>query len=79
MKVLAVKTGLGQGKDYFDFESKDPKLELRNGDGLCYHDQQGELVGLQTNRVERLPADSARWRIFPKDAMTALPDLHGHT
>jgi len=80
--VLAVKTGLGQGKDYFDFESKDPALELRNGDGLCYYDQQGELVGLQTNRVERLTdpaakqaADAPRWRIFPKDAMAALPDL----
>jgi putative protease len=51
----------------------DPELTLHNGDGLCYFDLQKELVGLQTNRVEKI-ADG-QWRIFPKDAMSELKDL----
>ncbi len=51
----------------------DPELELHNGDGLCYFDLQKELVGLQTNRVEKL--DAGLWRIFPKDPISGLKDL----
>ncbi|GAB4089349.1 peptidase U32 family protein [Hydrogenophaga soli] len=76
--VASVKTGLGQGKDWFELDADDPALELRNGDGLCYHDLQQELVGLQTNRVERLSGPGVppgRWRVFPKDPMASLKDL----
>ncbi|MCM8750737.1 hypothetical protein NET02_16490, partial [Thermomicrobiaceae bacterium CFH 74404] len=48
------------------------------GDGLCYFDARQQLVGLQTNRVERLGpgADGGvRWRVEPKDAIATLRDL----
>lgn len=51
----------------------DPELQLHNGDGLCYFDLQKELVGLQSNRVEKL--EDGLWRIFPKDPMSGLKDL----
>ncbi len=60
------------GEKSLDLQA-DPELELHNGDGLCYFDLQKELVGLQTNRVEKL--DAGLWRIFPKDAMSELKDL----
>jgi len=40
--------------DSVEIELSDPATELANGDGLCYYDLQKELVGLQTNRVEKL-------------------------
>ena len=64
--------------DSVDLELSDPSLELANGDGLCYYDLQKELVGLQTNRVEKLGkgTDGGRvWRIFPKDPMAGFKDL----
>ena len=64
--------------DSVDLELSDPSLELANGDGLCYYDLQKELVGLQTNRVEKLGkgAEGGRiWRIFPKDPMDGFKDL----
>ena len=63
--------------DHFELRTDDPALTLANGDGLCYWDQQKELVGAQANRVEAL-GDSA-WRVFPKDAMATLHDLRKGT
>jgi putative protease len=78
--VTKVNHGLGHGKDYFELETTDPATVLQNGDGLCYHDLQKELVGLQTNRVEALPsatqgAPTQLWRVYPKDPMTSFKDL----
>ena len=64
-------------KDHFDLMTDDPALQLSNGDGLCYFDQQKELVGAQSNRVEDL-GDGA-WRVFPKDPMAQLHDLRQGT
>ena len=64
-------------KDHFDLMTDDPALQLSNGDGLCYFDQQKELVGAQTNRVESL-CDGA-WRVCPKDPMAQLHDLRQGT
>ncbi|MDO5692414.1 MAG: U32 family peptidase [Pseudomonadota bacterium] len=65
------------GKDHFELMADDAALQLSNGDGLCYFDQQKELVGAQTNRVESL-GDGA-WRVFPKDPMAQLHDLRKGT
>ena len=78
--VTKVSNGLGHGKDFFELETTDPTTVLQNGDGLCYHDLQKELVGLQTNRVEALPATTQgqptqHWRVFPKDPLANLKDL----
>jgi len=64
-------------KDHFDLMTDDPALQLSNGDGLCYFDQQKELVGAQSNRVEDL-GDGA-WRVCPKDPMAQLHDLRQGT
>ncbi|MBY0466820.1 MAG: DUF3656 domain-containing protein, partial [Burkholderiales bacterium] len=66
--------------DFFELETTDAATVLQNGDGLCYHDLQKELVGLQTNRVEALPAaaqgqPTQHWRVFPKDPLASLKDL----
>ncbi len=64
--------------DSVELELSDAAMELANGDGLCYYDLQKELVGLQTNRVEKLGKgqDGGRiWRIFPKDPMDGFKDL----
>src|SRR5574343_2021713 len=58
--------------DSLDIETEAADLVLHNGDGLCFHDLQKELVGLQTNRVEKLGPGAeggALWRVFPKDPM----------
>ncbi len=67
--------------DSVDIEVNDPATELSNGDGLCYHDLHKELVGLQTNRVERIGKGkpAAQWRIFPKDPMAGFKDLRKGT
>ena len=64
-------------RDHFELMADDVALQLSNGDGLCYFDQQKELVGAQTNRVENL-GDGA-WRVFPKDPMAQLHDLRKGT
>ncbi len=64
--------------DCVELETEDPVTELQNGDGLCYLDLQKELVGLQTNRVEKLgqgKEGGTLWRIFPKDPMAGFKDL----
>ena len=76
--VTKVSQGLGHGKDFIELETSNADTVLHNGDGLCYYDQQKELVGLQTNRVEPLPSPAAqpqRWRVFPKDPIASLKDL----
>ncbi len=68
--------------DGVELETEDPGTDLQNGDGLCYHDLQMELVGLQTNRVEKLgpgKEGGTVWRIFPKDPMTGFKDLRRGT
>lgn len=65
------------GKDHFELMADDAALLLSNGDGLCYWDQQKELVGAQTNRVEALGGGA--WRVFPKDPMAQLRDLRRGT
>ena len=64
--------------DSVELEVSDAATELANGDGLCYYDLQKELVGLQTNRVEKLGKGQSGgriWRIFPKDPMAGFKDL----
>jgi putative protease len=64
--------------DSVEIETSDAATELANGDGLCYYDLQKELVGLQTNRVEKLGKGKEGgqvWRIFPKDPMAGFKDL----
>ena len=41
-------------------------VEINNGDGLCYFDQQERLVGLKANRVEGR-------RIYPKEPVQIAP------
>lgn len=64
--------------DCLELETEDPATELSNGDGLCYYNLQQELVGLQTNRVEKAGAGqegATVWRIVPKDPMAGFKDL----
>ena len=64
--------------DSLDIEVEDAATVLHNGDGLCYHDLQKELVGLQTNRVEKLGSGTeggALWRVYPKDPMAGFKGL----
>ncbi len=68
--------------DSLELETSDPATVLHNGDGLCYYDLQKELVGLQTNRVEKLRAGKdggTLWRVFPKDPMLGFKDLRKGT
>jgi putative protease len=60
------------GPNWIELQTTDPDTVLHNGDGLCYYNLQKELCGLAINRAER---NGKRWRLFPKDALTALPDL----
>lgn len=50
------------GKDYFKLA---PEVSVNNGDGLCFIDSQGVLVGVKANRVDQ-------GRIYPKEPV-ALP------
>ena len=64
--------------DSLDIETESADLVLHNGDGLCYHDLQKELVGLQTNRVEKLGPGTeggTLWKVFPKDPMAGFQGL----
>ncbi|HWS05948.1 MAG TPA: DUF3656 domain-containing protein, partial [Burkholderiaceae bacterium] len=56
----------------------DATMVLHNGDGLCYHDLQKELVGVQINRAEPTGA-AGHWRAFPKDPMAGFKDLRRGT
>ena len=56
----------------FELETE-PATVLHNGDGLTYFDRQGELVGLQANRVELI--GPARWRVHPPERCAHYPDL----
>ena len=60
----------------FELETE-PGTVLHNGDGLTYFDRQGELVGLQANRVE--PIGPARWRVHPPERCAHYPDLRPGT
>jgi putative protease len=60
--------------DHLVISTDDAGTVLHNGDGLCYHDLQKELVGLQINRAE--PAGKAgHWKLWPKDPMDGFKDL----
>ena len=67
------------GANWVELELADAATLLHNGDGLCYYDLQKELTGLAINRAERMPGKANRWRVFPKDALAALPDLRRGT
>lgn len=68
------------GAQWFDVEANTP---LHNGDGLTYYTLQRDLVGVQVNRAESLPATgtglsdtlSSLWRVYPREPIAALPDL----
>ena len=66
------------GPNWFEFETDDAAMVLHNGDGLCYHDLQKELVGVQINRAEATGAPG-HWRAFPKDPMASFKDLRKGT
>ncbi|WP_333709244.1 U32 family peptidase [Tepidimonas ignava] len=68
--------------DHLEIETDDPHTELLNGDGLCCFDARNQLLGLQTNRVQRLGPGSAggvRWRIEPKDPIDTYRSLRRGT
>jgi len=44
----------------------DTEMEINNGDGLCFFDRLGNLVGMKANRVEGS-------RIYPKEAVAIEP------
>jgi len=66
---------LQTGPNWVELELTSRYAELHNGDGLCYYDLQKELIGLAINRAELISAKKARWRVFPKDALSTLKDL----
>ncbi len=64
------------GPNWVELETTAPAAVLHNGDGLCFHNLQQELVGLAINRAQR---SGKRWRVFPKDALSGLTDLRKGT
>ncbi|MFY8124598.1 MAG: peptidase U32 family protein [Hydrogenophaga sp.] len=60
--------------DHLEITVDDPTTELNNGDGLCYHDLQKELIGLQINRAEA-GSGAGVWQLWPKDPMDGFKDL----
>jgi putative protease len=66
---LPLGTVTGLGADCFDIEAEAP---LANGDGLTYTHKRA-VVGIQANRVECL--GRRVWRIWPNEALAALPGL----
>ncbi len=62
------------GEKSVDLELTKSETILHNGDGLCYHTLQKELMGLQINRAEPLQK-MGHWRVFPKDPMSSFKDL----
>lgn len=66
------------GPNWVELECASAATVLHNGDGLCYHDLQKELVGVAINRAE--PAGKlGRWRVFPKDPVEGMKDLRKGT
>src|SRR6059058_6233753 len=61
------------GGDKFDVLINAP---MANGDGLNYMHKR-ETVGIQANVVQKLgeDAEGQRWRVFPNEALNALPGL----
>ena len=61
------------GADHFDLLAN---AAMANGDGLNYMHKR-DTVGILANRVEKLgeDAEGQRWRVFPNEAMSALPGL----
>ena len=60
--------------DHLELQTDAAETVLHNGDGLCYHDLQRELMGLQINRAE--PSDTPGvWKLWPKDPMAGFKDL----
>lgn len=51
------------GKNFFTLDSRET---VSNGDGLCFFNRHGQLIGMKVNRV-------ADGRIFPKDAVMPPP------
>jgi len=74
-KYVGVELGtvLKLGADHVDLLTNAP---MANGDGLNYLNKR-TTVGLQANTVQKLgeDADGQRWRVFPNEAMAALPGL----
>ena len=60
--------------DHLELQTDDAQTVLHNGDGLCYHDLQRELVGLQINRAEATDTPGV-WKLWPKDPMNGFKDL----
>jgi 23S rRNA 5-hydroxycytidine C2501 synthase len=62
------------GPDWVEIETDaESRIQLNNGDGLCYYDLHKELIGLAINTAEAL--DGKRWRVQPKDPVAGLKDL----
>ncbi|QDZ27936.1 U32 family peptidase [Noviherbaspirillum sp. UKPF54] len=61
------------GADHFDMTAD---AAMANGDGLNYMHKR-ETVGILANRVEKIGGDDEgqRWRVYPNEAMAALPGL----
>lgn len=74
-KYVGVQLGVVSrvGADHFELAASTP---LANGDGLNYMNKRS-TVGILANRVEKLGVDEEgqRWRVFPNEAMNALPGL----
>jgi 23S rRNA 5-hydroxycytidine C2501 synthase len=66
------------GPDWIELALDKPGTLLHNGDGLCYHDLQKELVGVAINRAEPL-STLGHWRVFPKDPIAGMKDLRKGT
>ncbi|HYD81719.1 MAG TPA: U32 family peptidase [Paucimonas sp.] len=74
-KYVGVELGIVSrvGPDHVDLVTNAP---MANGDGLNYMHKRA-TVGIQANRVEKLgeDAEGQRWRVFPNEAVGALPGL----
>lgn len=74
-KYVGVQLGVvsRMSADHFELVAS---ASLANGDGLNYMNKRS-TVGILANRVERLGEDEEgqRWRVFPNEAMNALPGL----
>jgi len=74
-KYVGVQLGVVSrvGTDHFELVADAP---LANGDGLNYMNKRS-TVGILANRAEKLGEDEEgqRWRVFPNEAMHALPGL----
>ncbi|HEX5364037.1 MAG TPA: U32 family peptidase [Gallionella sp.] len=62
------------GADHFELESNEA---LANGDGLNYLNKR-EVTGIRANKVQRIgeSANGELWKVWPNEAIAALPGLH---